>query len=559
MRAGYLGRVFVTEHAPVGKATGTGVVIVPPHGWDEAASYRARRWLAEQLASQGHLAARLDLPGCGDSAGQLSEDGSVANWQSAVDDVVAAVRGAGCARVVAVGFGMGGFLAAESSADELVLWGTPARGRQVVRELSAFAKLEQGNAPHPDGLWVYGDLLAQTTVEELSAIDLRVHDWHGLRRALVLGRDGIPADAELVASCRAAGVDVTTGAGKGWAELMVEPHRARLPMATLEQVITWIAADAVGPQGGAVSALPLIDELEIPGGVERAVTVAAGGLQLPAVLASPSAVATRTVLLLNAGALRRSGPHRAWVAAARRWVGQGVASLRVDLPGIGDAPGQEPDDEGLYGSEYDDVVAAVLDALPGLGVPSDVTSMGLCSGAYLSYNAARADARVGHVVLLNPKSLVWHPTRAALDGSRELRKVLSPTRWRKALAGQLRWSQLREPLRAGVRRLVQLPVAAAEARRVRALRRQGLDPVVAGFDEIAARGGRATLVFSAEETLRAELGASATLSALQQHPAVDVWLLEGDVETHTLSPARVRHEVDAIVDAAVLGVESGSA
>ena len=44
-------------------------------------------------------------------------------------------------------------------------------------------------------------------------------------------------------------------------------------------------------------------------------------------------------VFLNAGAVRRIGPNRLWVEAARRWARAGVPSVRMDLEGIGDADG----------------------------------------------------------------------------------------------------------------------------------------------------------------------------------------------------------------------------
>ena len=41
-------------------------------------------------------------------------------------------------------------------------------------------------------------------------------------------------------------------------------------------------------------------------------------------------------IFLNAGAVRRIGPNRLWVEAARRAAAEGLPTLRVDLEGIGD-------------------------------------------------------------------------------------------------------------------------------------------------------------------------------------------------------------------------------
>ena len=44
-------------------------------------------------------------------------------------------------------------------------------------------------------------------------------------------------------------------------------------------------------------------------------------------------------MLLNSGAVRRIGPQRMWVEAARRWAALGVPTLRFDVVGVGDSDG----------------------------------------------------------------------------------------------------------------------------------------------------------------------------------------------------------------------------
>jgi alpha-beta hydrolase superfamily lysophospholipase len=552
--AGYLDGCFVTAHLPTAPSTGTGVLLVPPYGWDEAASYRARRLLADQLAAAGHLALRLDLPGTGDSAGDLGAPGLVASWKRAVARAVDALRVAGCARVVGVGLGIGGLLVAGADIDALVVWGTPAHGRISLRELRAFARLERGNSQPPDGLHVYGSHLPQQALDDLADTDLTAGaPAERLRRALILDRDGLPADRDLYGWLAGHDVQVEVDAGRGWGDLMVEPHRARTPTHTLDQIVAWIGSEP-HVDGPAVGAPALEHTLALAGLRERVVELSAAAGSAPAVLAEPSEPRGLTVVMLNAGALRRTGPHRAWVDAARRWAASGVTSLRVDLGGIGDADGPAPGEGDLYGSEYVVQVRAVLDDLEAHVPDGPVVLMGLCSGAYWSFQVGQDDPRVTHVVLLNPKALVWHPTRAPLEASRELRKLLHPSSWRRLFAGDLGWASARTPVRAGLLRLRRLPWELVTRWRQASARRAGHDPVVAGFDRLAERGATATLLFSAEETLRAELEHTGVLATLSAHRGVALHLLDGDVETHTCAPADVRRQVDQVVDAAIAQV-----
>src|SRR5882672_2630633 len=80
------GPIFGLFHRPPeGVAPrGTAVLIVPPWGWDETASYTGRRAWANDLAEGGHPTLRIDLPGTGESTGTAADPGLVAAWSDAV-------------------------------------------------------------------------------------------------------------------------------------------------------------------------------------------------------------------------------------------------------------------------------------------------------------------------------------------------------------------------------------------------------------------------------------------------------------------------------------------
>lgn len=101
------------------------------------------------------------------------------------------------------------------------------------------------------------------------------------------------------------------------------------------------------------------------------------------------------LVLLNAGFIHRVGPFRLHVDLAREVAAFGMASLRVDLPGTGDAPPRrEPDDAEVVRHALDEVARQS-------GITKFVVG-GLCSGADLAWRVACADARVRGMVLLDP-------------------------------------------------------------------------------------------------------------------------------------------------------------
>ena len=139
---------FCVLHRPEGTPLDTAVVFCPPFGLEEVCCYRILREWAGRLAGAGFPVLRLTLPGCGDSGGDPRDPGRVQAWTSAVTVAARALRvQSGASAVVAVGLGLGGMLAcraAEAGApiDGMVLWASPARGRELTRQLNAFARLE---------------------------------------------------------------------------------------------------------------------------------------------------------------------------------------------------------------------------------------------------------------------------------------------------------------------------------------------------------------------------------------------------------------------------------
>src|SRR5262249_38542101 len=62
------------------RGVGPAVLLCPPCGREDAASYRSRREWAENLAANGIPVLRLDLPATGDSGGRIDEPGRLASW-----------------------------------------------------------------------------------------------------------------------------------------------------------------------------------------------------------------------------------------------------------------------------------------------------------------------------------------------------------------------------------------------------------------------------------------------------------------------------------------------
>lgn len=586
---GAAGPVFAVLHEPdAATAQDTAVLLCPPFGWEEVCSYRSRRWWAAQLAADGYASLRLSFPGTGDSGGSPHDPGRLEAWTNAVAGAGGWLRSAvGADRLAVIGIALGGLVAYRAAArgaefDDLVLWATPARGKALVRELRAFSRLEaplffEGLDPPPSplppgDLEAGGFLISAETVRELEALDLTELELPRApeRRVLLLGRDGLAADQRLRGTLDRAEAALTVAPGDGYGMMTSHPQQAIPPAAVIQRVSSWLhegsgpatpatAHRACAPPPGALGAAEIQTR---NGGLVRETpfTVARSFGNLDGVLVEPTEAREDDlcVVMLNAGAVRRIGPNRMWVEAARRWASRGIPTLRLDVEGIGEADGDErpyKDDERLYVPDLIPQVLAALDALQERGIAQRFVLVGLCAGAYWSFHGALRDPRVDAAWLINPRTLVWDPNLAA---ARDLRTLFEAPSWAKVrrsfsvarLRALIGWA-----LGAPARRLLSLCSSQARA----AAAGVQIDQLL---DEWRASRKRALLLFAADEPLDKELSRSGRMKRIEDWPSVSVVRIAA--RDHSLRPNWAQRRAhDALDDAlerelAASGVACGS-
>ncbi len=189
---------------------------------------------------------------------------------------------------------------------------------------------------------------------------------------------------------------------------------------------------------------------------ERPVAFGPGG-SLIGVLTSPSTPVTGdarsdqvTVVLVNAGIVHRIGPNRLYVSVARALADEGIHAFRFDLSGIGDSVVHWDPSVADLTAMTDRDIGAALDFLDSSDVPGRYVLAGLCSGADQAFRAARADARIVGVAMIDPDV---HRTRGFR--ARQVARQLGRGRtWQKVLTLQHPW----------VRRAVGADEGAAEPR-----------------------------------------------------------------------------------------------
>jgi exosortase A-associated hydrolase 1 len=183
---------------------------------------------------------------------------------------------------------------------------------------------------------------------------------------------------------------------------------------------------------------------------ERPVLFDCEGERLIGVLTQPSPPRAALAVVIVAGAPQyRVGAHRQFVSIARALVAAGVAVLRFDYRGTGDATGAPRSFE-----EINSDIAAAIDTIAN-EIPSvrHYVLLGLCDGAsaLLLYWHARRDPRVVGMVLLNP----WVRSEESLAAAR-IRgyygaRVLDAIFWRGLVRGQVNIPRALRSLLANVR------------------------------------------------------------------------------------------------------------
>jgi dienelactone hydrolase len=126
------------------------------------------------------------------------------------------------------------------------------------------------------------------------------------------------------------------------------------------------------------------------------------GQTLSGILTEPEGgSAKRTLLLVTAGLIPKHGPFRLYAEIARRLAGEGFASLRFDLGGVGDSRVLNSELPLKLRTELE--IRAAADFLCGREkLTHGLAIGGLCSGAEDAFRYAENDPRVAHVFMIDP-------------------------------------------------------------------------------------------------------------------------------------------------------------
>lgn len=390
------------------------VVLCNAFGGEGLYAHRALCVLAEDMATAGMAALHLDYPGLGDSVDLPPGVDATQEWLAGVRAALAwARRHFPGVALSLCGHRLGALLAAEVASTEpdvqaLLLLSPPQSGRHLVRELQLTAL----PAPQGDGFYLYGWWLASSTLAGLQALDLGCLSRRPSLAVQVLTEAGVRGLVKLgQAHVQAGGAEFDVHEMPDLAGLRAEPHLVEAAEAAFACGVQWLAlrgASGAGVGSLHAPALPLASDLHLPQGLESGCRFGPGGAYF-GIVCRPHEVQPdpRCVLILNTGGNPRSGHHRLSVALARALAAVGVASLRMDATGIGDAlPAVRGRSLALYSAASLVDVSHALNWLEGQGWVHPVV-FGICSGGYLGLHAAARETRMGGLVMVNPQSFLW--------------------------------------------------------------------------------------------------------------------------------------------------------
>ncbi|MDN5927100.1 MAG: alpha/beta hydrolase [Hyphomicrobiales bacterium] len=402
----------------------TGVVIAGGHGFEDLCSRRFLTLLADRIAQSGSPVLQFDYPGCGDAAGDHTAPGRVAAWAASIGAAADELkRQTGVAQVIIVGFRLGALLAAlaaerRNDVAGLVLLAPPASGKAYVREMTALSRMIDAALPSVEtdvetlgGRSVAGFRLSAETLADIGSLGWQeVQSRHSALPVLVISTVQTPALSKWAEDFAGSPANVVLAEFDGYGRLMCDPTANRIPVAVIERCSDWISDHP----GGDRRTPPVLD-INVPVLLafdyeEEPVVI---GLNMCGVLCRPASGSKirDTVLFLNSGAVPHVGWARGTVESARMLAAEGIASLRIDLPGLGQSDAPPEERLFLYDARGSVDVSRAIDWLEQNGL-GHVSLAGICSGAFQAFHAARADKRVHRLVMVNPLCFSWNSSYA---------------------------------------------------------------------------------------------------------------------------------------------------
>ncbi|MFM0566121.1 serine aminopeptidase domain-containing protein [Paraburkholderia sediminicola] len=461
MRPVTFGGCYGSLHLPAGDGATTGMVLCSPFGYDALCVHRGWRDFAEGLTGAGGIPVlRFDYPGAGDSEGNEEDPQRFRAWIDSIKAATQYLRTAtGVTRVILCGLRLGATLAVMAAeelgdVDSLILMAPVIAGKRYIRELNmqhqSWLKTPSGRAAvqaDDDGRAVgaFGFQLYADTLGQLAAVDLVQRERPAARRVLLHDACDSASMRQLTERYRSHGASADVQIFPEYDKFLVDPRFSVPPRRAFDSVLEWLGFQSGTPATPAVEILPPAADARIDFAAGHETPVVFGGGRYVGVFCQPRCAQERApaVLLVNTAGAHRVGDGRLAVLMARRLAGQGIASLRMDLGGLGDSLHHEdsPTLEAVYARHSVTDATAGVEWLMAAGHPGVVT-FGVCTGAYVSIHTALAHPRVVGCMSVNLPFFVWggpqtKPGAHHIESSQVYwRSIRSPHKWLRLLSGR---------------------------------------------------------------------------------------------------------------------------
>lgn len=410
------------------------VLICPPVGHEFVNSYRGLRHLADGFAEKGVTTFRMEYQGVGDSSGLDTDPDRLQKWLDSIERVVDFIKEkCEIKKISLLGLRMGATLASMISnkieVENLMCWVPVVEGRRYIREMLALQKTGENADLDVDSTTLEGGgfLITRETMNELLSISL-TKITPTAKQVFLFNTDDLPIPSQLMEAWSNQSFQFTNLTLPGYASMMATPHNSKVPHFAIEEIVSikilgeeldknifydlknvqktrfdcYTYATSAKESMDAGGGFPVTEILcQIPN------TPLFGIFSMPLLRDTES---KPTILLLNSGSVHRVGPSRNYVYITRELLSLGFKVFRLDFLGLGDSvhPNLSKEND-PYMPEALDNIKQVICYLKENHKINDVILMGVCSGAYSSFQfALHENEEVVHEILpVNPLTFYW--------------------------------------------------------------------------------------------------------------------------------------------------------
>lgn len=413
------------------------VLICPPVGHEFVNSYRGLRHLADGFAEKGITTFRMEYQGVGDSSGLDTDPDRLQKWLASIEQTVNFIKEKCKIKKISLfGLRMGATLASMVSnkieVENLMCWVPVVEGKRYIREMLALQKTGENADLDVDSTTLEGGgfLITRETMNEMLSLSL-TKVLPTAKHVFLFNTDDLPIPNQLIEAWSNQNFQFTHTTLSGYADMMATPHNSKVPSYAIEEITnkflsTKFIANPIDKNifldlknyqqtrfdcyTYATSAKESMDSggfpiteilCQIPN------TPLFGILSLPLLRDTES---KPTVLLLNSGSVHRVGPSRNYVYITRELLSLGFKVFRLDFLGLGDSinPNLSKENDPYMPEALENIKQTICFLKENLQT-NDVILMGVCSGAYSSFQfALQLNEEMVHEILpINPLTFYW--------------------------------------------------------------------------------------------------------------------------------------------------------